>query len=289
MDLVEGRSLRDVIRDDKPLPIDRAIRLLRPLAEALDFAHQHGVIHRDVKPTNVIIGKDDHVTLLDFGIARAIESAQQFTREGLVVGTPEYMAPEVVVGGQPGASADLYALGDRRLRGADRARPLPRAPTPPPSPSPTSTRRRPRRAPSAPTCRSRWSGCCCASLSKDPAGRFPNARSFVDALEHGPPADMDDAGPDHRRDDGDDRPGARDGGDAARAGRAPIARPGVPRPRRRAAAGRPCHAARLRRPPDPRRAAAPPRAGPAPARAGASRGWWSWSPPCCWRCWAATA
>src|SRR5687767_9525666 len=111
MDHVEGRPLREVIHDDKPIPIGRAIRLLRPLAEALDFAHQNGFIHRDVKPTNVIVGKDDHVTLLDFGIARAIESAQQFTREGLIVGTPEYMAPEVVTGGTPGASADLYALG----------------------------------------------------------------------------------------------------------------------------------------------------------------------------------
>src|SRR5215213_10036146 len=111
MELVEGRPLRDVIRADKPLSIARIIRLLRPLAEALDYAHTHGVVHRDVKPTNVIVGPDDKVTLLDFGIARAMEGAQQLTRAGLIVGTPEYMAPEVVTGDQAGANADLYALG----------------------------------------------------------------------------------------------------------------------------------------------------------------------------------
>ena len=189
MELVEGRPLREVIHADKPIPIDRAIRLLRPLAEALDFAHQHGVIHRDVKPTNVIVGEDDHVTLLDFGIARAIESAQQFTREGLVVGTPEYMAPEVVVGGQPGASADLYALGivafevltgHVPFRGSNTtAVAFAHVNTPPPSP-------RAERA-DLPEPMERV---LLRQLSKDPAERFPNARSFVDALEHGPPADM---------------------------------------------------------------------------------------------------
>ena len=193
MDLVEGRPLRDVIHADKPLPISRAIRLLRPLAEALDFAHQHGVIHRDVKPTNVIVGKDDHVTLLDFGIARAIESAQQFTREGLIVGTPEYMAPEVVTGGVPGASADLYALGVVAFevltgrvpfRGSNTtAVAFAHVNTPPPSP-------RAERA-DLPEPMERV---LLRQLAKDPAERFPSARSFVDALEHGPPAEMmDDA------------------------------------------------------------------------------------------------
>ncbi len=87
MELIEGRSLRDVVHADKPLPIERAIRLLRPLADALDFAHVRGVVHRDVKPSNVIVGPDDHVTLVDFGIARAAEGVQ-LTRTGMMVGTP---------------------------------------------------------------------------------------------------------------------------------------------------------------------------------------------------------
>ena len=192
MDHVEGRPLREVIHDDKPIPIGRAIRLLRPLAEALDFAHQHGFIHRDVKPTNVIVGKDDHVTLLDFGIARAIESAQQFTREGLIVGTPEYMAPEVVTGGTPGASADLYALGvvafevltgHVPFRGSTTtAVAFAHVNTPPPSP-------RADRA-DLPEPMERV---LLRQLSKAPSLRFPDARSFVDALEHGPPDEMDGA------------------------------------------------------------------------------------------------
>jgi WD40 repeat protein len=190
MDLVEGRSLRDVIRADTPLSIDRIIALLRPLAQALDFAHAHGVVHRDVKPTNVIVGPDDHVTLLDFGIARAMEGAQQFTREGLVIGTPEYMAPEIVVGGTPGASADLYALGvvafemltgHVPFRGSNTtAVAFAHVNTPPPSP-------RADRA-DLPEPMERV---LLRQLSKEPTERFPNARAFVDALEHGPPDAQD--------------------------------------------------------------------------------------------------
>jgi WD40 repeat protein len=192
MDLVEGRSLRDVIHADKPMPLDRAIRLLRPLADALDFAHQHGVIHRDVKPTNVIVGANDHVTLLDFGIARAIESAQQFTRDGLIVGTPEYMAPEVVTGGTPGASADLYALGvvafemltgHVPFRGSNTtAVAFAHVNTPPPSP-------RADRA-DLPEPMERV---LLRQLAKNPADRFPNARGFVDALERAPAQRPNDA------------------------------------------------------------------------------------------------
>src|SRR5919205_297821 len=110
MDLVEGRSLLQVIRTEQPLAIPRVLTILRALADALDFAHQRGVVHRDIKPSNVVVGPDDQITLLDFGIARAAEGSH-LTRTGVMVGTPEYMAPEVVTGGEAGTSADLYALG----------------------------------------------------------------------------------------------------------------------------------------------------------------------------------
>jgi serine/threonine protein kinase len=70
MELLHGRALRQLVVDDSPLPLDRVGWLLRQLAEALDFAHEHGVAHRDVKPGNVFVDANDHLTLVDFGIAR---------------------------------------------------------------------------------------------------------------------------------------------------------------------------------------------------------------------------
>lgn len=182
MDLVSGRSLRDVIHEDHPLPMARVIKLLRPLADALDFAHARGVIHRDVKPTNAIVGKDDHVTLLDFGIARANDSSHQLTRAGLIVGTPEYMAPEVVTGTPASASADLYALGIVAYEmltghvpftgGNTASVAFAHVNTQPPSP-------RADRA-DLPEAAERV---LLRQIAKDPADRFPNASSFVDALE----------------------------------------------------------------------------------------------------------
>ena len=109
MELLEGRSLRDLIRDEAPVPLDRALGLLEQLARALDFAHGRGVVHRDIKPANVFVGAGDHVTLVDFGIARAADGTV-LTGSG-VMGTPEYMAPEMLRGEAAEQSADLYALG----------------------------------------------------------------------------------------------------------------------------------------------------------------------------------
>ncbi|HZO31200.1 MAG TPA: protein kinase [Chloroflexota bacterium] len=110
MELLEGHALRQLILEDAPLALDRCLWLLRQLADALDFAHRRGVAHRDVKPGNVFVGPDDHVTLVDFGIARAVEEAR-LTQTGGVVGTSEYMSPEVARGGEHGIGSDLYAIG----------------------------------------------------------------------------------------------------------------------------------------------------------------------------------
>jgi serine/threonine-protein kinase len=110
MELLDGRSLHDVIRQDGPLPLDRALGLLQQLADALDFAHARGVVHRDIKPGNAIVSPDDHLTLVDFGIARAAEGTR-LTEVNSRVGTAEYMSPEAITEGDSGPDTDLYALG----------------------------------------------------------------------------------------------------------------------------------------------------------------------------------
>ncbi|HYU18842.1 MAG TPA: serine/threonine-protein kinase, partial [Chloroflexota bacterium] len=101
---------QDLVQSSSPLPLDRALNILGQLADALDYAHGRGVVHRDVKASNVIIGPGDRVTLLDFGIARAA-AGSKLTRTGVIVGTPEYLAPEAITGDASGPSTDLYALG----------------------------------------------------------------------------------------------------------------------------------------------------------------------------------
>ena len=99
MEYIDGIKLGDIIRRDGPLPIDRVIRLGSQIAEGLSAAHRAGVIHRDIKPDNIMItgrpGAED-VKLMDFGIARLRDggSASQLTQPGLIMGTPAYMAPE---------------------------------------------------------------------------------------------------------------------------------------------------------------------------------------------------
>jgi serine/threonine-protein kinase len=110
MDFVVGVPLGRLIEQEGALPIDRAVSLLRQLALALDYAHGRGVIHRDVKAGNVLVGPDDHVTLFDFGIARSLELGR-LTKPGLMVGTPHYLAPEVISGADGDRRSDLYSLG----------------------------------------------------------------------------------------------------------------------------------------------------------------------------------
>jgi serine/threonine-protein kinase len=108
MEYVEGGTLRDEIAGG-PLPADRALPILRSVAEALDHAHGHGVLHRDVKPANVLLRGDGVAKLADLGIATAAEQSR-ITRSGAVLGTAAYMAPERLEGADGGAAADVYAL-----------------------------------------------------------------------------------------------------------------------------------------------------------------------------------
>jgi eukaryotic-like serine/threonine-protein kinase len=107
MEVIEGRSLKELILTRGPLPIGQAITYTLEMLEALRFAHRHGIIHRDVKPHNILIGERLKVT--DFGIARA--GASQMTEAGSIMGTAQYLSPEQARGAPVTASSDLYSIG----------------------------------------------------------------------------------------------------------------------------------------------------------------------------------
>jgi serine/threonine protein kinase len=116
MRYVAGGDLKDILAASGPLDPAEAVALLMPVALALDAAHAHGLIHRDVKPANILIqrsaaGDTDHVYLTDFGIAKSTSSMTGLTRTGAVIGTIDYMAPEQLEGGEVSARTDVYALG----------------------------------------------------------------------------------------------------------------------------------------------------------------------------------
>jgi serine/threonine-protein kinase len=113
MPLVEGESLRTRLRRDGELPVAEAARILRDVADALSYAHRHGVIHRDIKPDNVLLS-EGHALVTDFGVAKALDQAREssLTSTGLALGTPAYMAPEQAAADpHTDHRADLYALG----------------------------------------------------------------------------------------------------------------------------------------------------------------------------------
>lgn len=113
MPFVVGETLRSRLARERRLPVDVALQLVREMADALEYAHCQGVVHRDVKPENVLL-QGDHALVADFGIALALEHAggERLTRTGITLGTPSYMAPEQAAGAGPiDARTDVYALG----------------------------------------------------------------------------------------------------------------------------------------------------------------------------------
>jgi len=107
MQLLEGRSLKELI--DQGLTPEQAVGLIRQVLEAAGFAHRHGVVHRDLKPQNVIVDDEGVATVTDFGIARA--GASEITQAGSVMGTPHYLSPEQAQGQAVTAVSDLYSIG----------------------------------------------------------------------------------------------------------------------------------------------------------------------------------
>jgi len=111
MRYVPGEDLRAVLRTAGRLEPERAARLVGQLASALDAAHEAGLVHRDVKPANVLVTREDHVYLTDFGLTKRVAADTEATRTGVVLGTLNYMAPEQIRGQAIGAFTDVYSLG----------------------------------------------------------------------------------------------------------------------------------------------------------------------------------
>lgn len=110
MEYISGSNLKDLIRREAPFSIRRALDYTRQIAEALSHAHERNIIHRDIKPHNILVTPDGQIKVTDFGIARAI-SESSFTQTGIVVGSVQYASPEQVKGGIVGPQSDLYSLG----------------------------------------------------------------------------------------------------------------------------------------------------------------------------------
>ena len=112
MEYVDGVTLRDIIHNDGPMPPRRALEVIADACQALNFSHQHGIVHRDVKPANIMISNAGAVKVMDFGIARALaDGGNSVTQTAAVIGTAQYLSPEQARGEQVDARSDVYSLG----------------------------------------------------------------------------------------------------------------------------------------------------------------------------------
>lgn len=109
MELVEGRSLQSLLDEHQSFPLPRAIKIIEQASSALDYAHKHNIIHRDVKPANLMITADDTVKITDFGTAKILRF--NTTQTAAVIGTPSYMSPEQIKGKTVDGRSDIFALG----------------------------------------------------------------------------------------------------------------------------------------------------------------------------------
>jgi TonB family protein len=179
MEYVEGATLQHLLRDQRALDFSSALRVLAPLAEALDYAHQAGVIHRDIKPSNIMVQPDGRPKLMDFGVAR-LESSTA-TRSGRVLGSPSYMAPEQILGEVPTPRADLFSFAVVAYEALTGRRPFPGDSVPSivyrvvheSAPAPCRLNRE-----LPPACDAVFA----RALAKDGRERYPDATAFVAAL-----------------------------------------------------------------------------------------------------------
>src|SRR3989338_5558872 len=110
MEFLQGRELRDIMNDVGILPVDQVLDIVAQVAQGLAYAHEHEIVHRDVKPSNIMVVHDGHVKITDFGIARMASSAVH-TQTGMVLGSPKYMSPEQVMGKTIDQRSDIFSLG----------------------------------------------------------------------------------------------------------------------------------------------------------------------------------
>ncbi|TFV85713.1 serine/threonine-protein kinase [Blastococcus sp. CT_GayMR16] len=177
MEFVEGQPLVEILHDEGALPVDWTLHVLSQSADGLSAAHRAGVVHRDIKPGNLMVRPDGVVKLTDFGIAQA-RDATPLTRTGMVVGTAQYLSPEQAQGMEVTAASDVYSLGVVAYECLCGARPfdgasqvaialahINRPPPPLPSHVPPAVRLLVERA-----------------LAKDPADRFPDGGAFAEAI-----------------------------------------------------------------------------------------------------------
>ena len=182
MPLIDGVDLGQILARGGPLKPDRAVGIVTQLAAALDAAHERGIVHRDVKPANVLVTRDEHVYLTDFGVAKEIGDATGITRTGWV-GTFDYVAPEQASGAPPSPAGDTYALAGVLAhcltgtvpfpRDSDAATLLAHLNAPPPAPS--TLRAGLPRALDVVVAR---------GMAKDPAQRYPSATALAQAAAH---------------------------------------------------------------------------------------------------------
>lgn len=110
MEFLEGRELRDIMNDGGLLPVHQVLDIVAQVASGLAYAHEFGIVHRDVKPSNIMVVRDGHVKITDFGIARMASSSVR-TQTGMVLGSPKYMSPEQVMGKLTDQRSDIFSLG----------------------------------------------------------------------------------------------------------------------------------------------------------------------------------
>ena len=184
LEWVDGRLLRQIMNEQKPLPPERAIRITLALCKALDYIHSQGVVHRDLKPENIMVGPNDEVKLIDFGIAANAGSRRlTFAKLTEAMGTPDYISPEQVKGKRGDARSDIYSLGImfyEMLTGT--------VPFTGPNPFVIMNERLlnnpipPREV--NPQISPELQEIIYRALERDPSKRYPNAREFALDLEH---------------------------------------------------------------------------------------------------------